>query len=294
MPLPRAFRSVLPEMLLMACVACSGADTRSGSQYTGRWVAAKTPLPSGNYCRCVFDIAKRGPSFVVTTDRSASECVICEGFDGMLSLTADGTLHGGFMGLPTISYDPATKQILYSDGGEVVYAVKDDGGESTPPARSAVPMPDTSPLVEFDAEVETADQMDAEMRQRDSLQHLVLSARPEDLLTSLAGRWLLSEVPTDSRSTSVYEFNYVLGAPWAFWTVPGRGPVYVARRVYRDSVELQTADYGTPSRPGIVQWTELMVTFRGAQMVGRYKHYIRRVAPLDSVLHGQITGVRVP
>jgi hypothetical protein len=108
--------------VLVAALAACGPSKPTGSEYLGNW-SFTTTCWSGSRSTCGFDISKNGESFLIKT--VVDECAqSCKPYQGIYTLTPEGNLKGGTLGMIVLSFDKAKGQIVSSGGGELKYWTK--------------------------------------------------------------------------------------------------------------------------------------------------------------------------
>ena len=113
---------VLLAVVLIAGLAACGQSKPSGTEYLGNW-SLTTTCWTGSESKCVFDISRNGESFVIK--KVADECAQqCQGHEGIFTLTPEGNLKGGQLGMMVLSFDKAKSQIVFSGGGKMQYLSK--------------------------------------------------------------------------------------------------------------------------------------------------------------------------
>ena len=108
-------------VLVAALVAC-GPSKPNGSDFLGNWGFTGSCW-TGSRSNCGFNISKNGESFLIKTvlDQCAQTC---RPYQGIFTLTPEGNLKGGPMGMIVLSFDKAKSQIVASAGGDLVYWTK--------------------------------------------------------------------------------------------------------------------------------------------------------------------------
>jgi len=114
--------SCLALAVLVAALGACGPSKPSGSDYLGNWSFTKACW-TGSPSNCGLNISKNGESFIIKT--VVDECAQnCQAFQGIFTLTPEGNLKGGPMGMIVLTFDRTKSQIMASSGGDLEYWTK--------------------------------------------------------------------------------------------------------------------------------------------------------------------------
>src|SRR5207253_885169 len=119
---------LLTAILIAEFVACGNSKSRV---FLGKWEGTGTTMAgAGNLggmyqtsCKCQLDISSNGESFIIKNDTPRSQCD-CQRYEGIYTLTPEGNLKGGPLGMTTMSFDSAAHRIAVSGGGGLEYLSK--------------------------------------------------------------------------------------------------------------------------------------------------------------------------
>ena len=124
--LTAATQSTLPRvrlgLLLVALaisilVACAPARP-NGSEFVGKWGGLRAQGGTDAMYDCPLDIARNGASFLLKIDSTDSTTtVVCRVYEGIYTLTPEGNLKGGPLGMVSLSFDKAKRQVVLSANG---------------------------------------------------------------------------------------------------------------------------------------------------------------------------------
>lgn len=123
----RVLLFILLIVLISAVFGC-GPSKPNGSEYLGKWDGATALGGAGIPFECPLDITKNGESFLVSVEghggsQSYEEAqhVVCGEYEGIYTLTPEGNLKGGPMGMRVMSFDREKNQVVLSGGGGLQY-----------------------------------------------------------------------------------------------------------------------------------------------------------------------------
>ena len=110
---------VLVAFILMSALLGCGQFKSNGSIYLGKWHENKNDF-NGQPYTCLMDISRNGESFIVKEAIAGAPLGSCF-YSGIYTLTPEGNLKGGPMGVVSLSFDKNKNQIIISGGESLSY-----------------------------------------------------------------------------------------------------------------------------------------------------------------------------
>ncbi|MGA2991348.1 MAG: hypothetical protein ABSD88_12800 [Candidatus Korobacteraceae bacterium] len=117
----RKFAMLGVVVLVAALVAC-GPSKPTGADYLGKWNATRNI--DGSLYKCPLDISKNGESFLITVEGENSGNSICKRYGGIFTLTPEGNLKGGPLGMALLSFDKEKNRVALNYGSDVQFLTK--------------------------------------------------------------------------------------------------------------------------------------------------------------------------